>query len=62
MARFKTLAQSSRSGFLTFEARQAFTKLRQAFIEAPILHDFDLDCYIRIETNISGYAIAEVLS
>ena len=40
----------------------AFTELRQAFIKAPILHYFDLKCHIPVETDISGYAIDEVLS
>ena len=34
------------SGFLTPKARLAFSQLRQAFIEALILHHFDLKCYI----------------
>ena len=49
-------------GFLTLGARIAFTKLKQAFIKAPILHHLDSECYIQIETDISGYAIVEVLS
>ena len=49
------------TSFLTSEARLAFTQLRQAFIEAPILHYFDLKSHIRIETNASGYAINCIL-
>ena len=48
--------------FLTLEARLAFTRLRLAFTEAPILNHFDPERYIRIETDASGYAIGGVLS
>ena len=50
------------SGFLTSGARMAFTKLRQAFIKVLILHHFDPKRHIRVETDISGYAIGGVLS
>ncbi len=40
--------------FLTPEARLAFTRWRQAFTEAPILHHFDPERNIRIETDASG--------
>ena len=50
------------TGYLTPEARLAFTQLRQAFNKAPILRHFDSECHIRIETNASGYAIGGVLS
>ena len=50
------------SGFFTPGARKAFMKLRQAFIKAPILDHFDPECYIRVETDTSGYAIGRVLS
>ena len=50
------------TGYLTLDNRQAFTQLRQTFTKAPILWHFDLECHIRIETNVSGYAIDEVLS
>ena len=36
--------------------------LQKAFIKAPILRHFDPKCYIRIETDASGYAIGEVFS
>ena len=39
-----------------------FTKLRQAFLKAPILYHFDPEYHIRIETDISGYTIGGVLS
>ena len=50
------------SSFLTTEAKLAFLRLRQAFTEAPILHHFDPERYIRIETDASGYAIGGILS
>ena len=46
-ARAKNLSSQSAS-FFTPEARKAFTKLRQAFIEARILNHFDLEHHIRI--------------
>ena len=58
----KSTESSSGSGFLTPEARIAFTRLRQAFTEAPILQHFDPERHIRIETDASGYAIGGVLS
>ena len=48
--------------FLTPRAKQVFTKLRQAFLKAPILQHFDLERHIQIETDISGYVIGGVLS
>ena len=36
--------------------------MRQTFNEAPILQHFDPKCHIRIETDVSGYAIGGVLS
>ena len=50
------------TGYLTPDAKRAFTQLRQAFTEAPILRHFDPECHIRIETNASSYAIGRVLS
>ena len=50
------------SDFLTPGAKLGFTELRQAFLKAPILHHFDPERHIRIETDTSGYAIIEVLS
>ena len=49
-------------GFLTSGARMAFTKLKQVFIKAPILHYFDLEHYIWVEIDASGYAIGGILS
>ena len=48
--------------FLTPDARTAFNHLRLAFTEALILRHFDLECHIRIETDVSGYAIGDILS
>ena len=50
------------SDFLTPGAKLAFTELRQAFLKAPILHHFDPERHIRIETDVSGYAIGGVLN
>ena len=55
-------SKKTESGFLTSGARKAFTKLRQAFIKAPIFHHFDPERHIRIETDASGYAIGGVFS
>ena len=50
------------TSYLALNARQAFTQLRHAFSKAPILYHFDPKCHIRIETDVSGYAIGGVLS
>ena len=50
------------SSFLTPEAKLAFSQLRQTFIEAPILHHFNPERYIRIETDASDNAISGILS
>ena len=51
-----------RLDFLTPEAKLAFTKLRQAFVKASILHYFDPECSIQIEMDISGYTIGGIFS
>ena len=48
--------------FLTPDAKKAFNHLQLAFIKAPIPQHFDLESHIRIETDVSGYAIGKVLS
>lgn len=58
----KSTKSSSRSGFLTFEAKIAFAQLRQAFIKVLILQHFDPERHIWIETNASRYAIGGILS
>ena len=50
------------TGYSTPDARRAFTQLRQAFTKARILRHSDPECHIRIETNLSSYAIGGVLS
>ena len=50
------------SYFLIFEAKLAFLRLKQAFTEAPILHYFDPENYIQIETDASDYAIGGIPS
>ena len=64
-SRSKNLSKSKKMvglNFLTPRARLAFTELRQTFVKAPILHYFDLERHIQIETDISGYTIGRVLS
>ena len=39
------------SDFFTSGARMASTVLKQAFIKAPILHHYDPERHIRVETN-----------
>ena len=48
--------------FLTPGNKKTFNQLKQALTKAPISQYFDLECYIRIETNASGYALGRVLS
>ena len=48
--------------YLTPDARQTFSQLRQAFTKALIFQHLDLGSYIRVETEVSSYAISEVLS
>ena len=65
MSKFKKLSKfkkTGRSDFLTFEAKIAFIKLRKIFVKAPILYHFDLECHIRVEIDVLGYAIVGVLS
>ena len=50
------------TNFLTPNIKKAFNYLRLAFIEARILWHFDLESHIKIKTDVSGYAIGEVLS
>ena len=42
----KPMYRVEESSFLTPNARQTFTKLRQAFTKAPILNHFVPDCHI----------------
>lgn len=47
-------------GFLIFESRLAFIKLRKIFIKALIFYYFDPKCHIKIEINISKYVIGGI--
>ena len=63
LSKFKNLSKSKKivgSDFFTLGARLAFTKLKQAFVKALILHHFYPERHIWIETEISGYAIGRV--
>ena len=66
MFKSKKLSKSKKmvrsSGFFIFGARLAFTKLRQVFLKAPILHHFDPERHNWIEMDILGYAISGILS
>ena len=57
----KNLSKSNLDFFI-LGAKLAFIELRQAFLKAPILHHFDPEYYIRIETDALGYVIGGVLS
>ena len=48
--------------FFTTGAKEAFIYLQKAFIETLILRHFDLECHIRIETDVLGYVIDKVFS
>ena len=48
--------------FLTPGAKLAFTELRQVFFKASILYHFNPERHIRIEMDVSAYAISRVLS
>ena len=58
----KKSLKSKNPAFLTANTRQAFTQLRQVFTKAPILSHFDPKRHIRVETDVSNYAIGGVLS
>ena len=60
--RVPNIGATGEPNFLTPDAKKAFNHLRLAFIEAPILRHFDPESHIRIETDVSGYAIGGVLS
>ena len=53
---------NSKIDFLIPGAKKAFIQLRKVFTKAPILRHFDLERYIRIETDALGYTISGVLS
>ena len=60
--RVPNIGATGEPNFLTPDTKKAFNYLRLAFIKALILRHFDLESYIRIETDASGYAIGGVLS
>ena len=47
--------------FLTKEAKESFPKLKNTFCEGIILQHVSLSQLIRLETDVSGNAIGEVL-
>ena len=53
--------EASGTDFLTSEARETFIRLRKAFTEAPILHHFDLESHIQIETVLPATALVQSL-
>ena len=66
MSKSKNLFKSKKTvGFLdllTLGAKLAFSKLKQGFFKALILHHLDQECHIQIETDVSNYAIGGVFS
>ena len=56
----KNLAKAM--NYLTSDARQTFTQLKQAFTKAPILQHFDPKYYIWIKIDTSKYVIRSILS
>ena len=59
---FKSKKTIGSLDFFILGTRLAFTKLRQAFVKAPIFNHFDLEHYIQIKTDVLGYAIGRILS
>ena len=56
------MAKKNEPSFLISNIRTVFNCLLLSFIEALILQYFNLKYYIRIETDILGYANDNVLS
>ena len=48
--------------FLTSNVKKVFNNLKQVFIKASILQYFNWKSYIKIDTNVSSYAIDRVLN
>ena len=59
---FKSKKTIESSDFLIPKAKLAFIKLRQAFLKAPIYYHFDSKRHIRIEIDVSKYAMDRVFS
>ena len=55
-------AKKNGPSFPTPNAKMAFNCLWLAFTKATIFGYFDLKCLIQIKTDVSGYAIDDVLS
>lgn len=53
---------SFRADFFTSKASLAFTQLRKPFTKTLILHYFNLERHIQIETDTFDYDIRELLS
>ena len=50
------------ASFLTPGTRKTFNRLQLTFTKALILQYFNLECHIWIKTNVSSYAIDDILS
>ena len=50
------------SKYLTPDTKKVFNLLRHIFTQTAILHHFDLEWYIWIETRVSNYAIGRLFS
>lgn len=48
--------------FLISEARVSFTCLRKTLTKTPILHHFNLERHIQIETDVSDFPIREIFN
>ncbi len=48
--------------YLTPKAKKAFIYLQKFFTKTPIFRYYDSEYYIRIETDVLGYAIGRVLN
>lgn len=55
-------SKESETRFVISGAKFALAKLRQAFVTAPILQHFNLECHIQIKTHTLDYAIGGIFS
>ena len=62
LTRIPNIGATEKPNFLIPNAKKAFNYLQLAFIKGLIFRHFDLKNHIRIETNVSGYAIDRVSS
>ena len=58
----KDVKAAQNSDYLISAIKKAFNHLRHPFTQAPILQHFDPERHIRIEINVSGYAIGGVIN